>query len=144
MSTKAEIQALIDTKLADTSDITASELREVENAQLNENFVGQVEYTGTVGGLAYVFRFTKKGNYCILTGEITNTTSTITGFGNSFPIPTPFAIPTRTVRFNANKVVGGQVVAMAINPAPTSTISIGGTLSANDIIYFNLTYTINS
>lgn len=142
MSTKAQIQALIDTKLADTSDITASELREVENAQLNENFNAQVTQTGTQGVFNYTFKFTKKGNYCILSGEITNTSAFIAGFGGEFTITPDFAVPLASTRFIANKTVGGANIPMSITTA--SKIVIGGTLGTNDTIFFNVTYTINS
>lgn len=142
MSTKAQIQALIDTKLADTSDIIASELREVENAQLNENFNAQVTQTGTVSPVAYNLKFTKKGNYCILSGEITNTLQFIGGFGVTIPITPTFAFPLVNTRFIANRTVGGNSLPMNITSA--GNIVVAGTIGAGDTYFFNLTYTINS
>jgi len=142
MSTKAQIQALIDTKLANTSDITASELREVENAQLNENFNAQVIESGDLGGFLYTFKFTKKGNYCLLNGEITNSSGFIGGSEFSFPIVNNFATPLSNVRFVANNSISGSPTNMLITS--DSDISISGNIASNVTIYFNLTYTINS
>lgn len=75
MSTKAVIQALINTKLADNSDIVASEHREVENELLNnlyatpikENHLTVGAITSSVGvGKNYSITILKQGRLVTL------------------------------------------------------------------------------
>ena len=90
MSTKTIIQTLINTNLADSSTILASEHREVEIALLNELFPtehrelhhqilpDELEITTPeLSGLFYGISFVKRGNTVYINGYVRNKTGAI-------------------------------------------------------------------
>jgi len=92
MATKSTIQTLINTNLADNTDILASEHRAVEDALLNELYPDSVTdsqatetYTTKAGSfINYSIRIIKSGNIAHIKGEIRNTTSGILPSQNVF------------------------------------------------------------
>ena len=90
MSTKSEIQNLIDTNLASASNITATEHREVEESFVSELYATEVRElheqvladilsitTPETANFFYDIYFTKKGNTVLLNGHIRNKTGSI-------------------------------------------------------------------
>jgi hypothetical protein len=94
MSTKATIQTLINTNLADGSSITASEHRAVENSLLNELYPSNIYETQgsntitteNTSNFGYQIHIIKQGRLVTITGLIINNNSFIVGnnIGNWF------------------------------------------------------------
>lgn len=88
MSTKTNIQNLINTNLADASSITASEHRSVENSLLNEVYPTPIYETqattntitaknATINNLNYDISIVKQGRLVTITGILWNNTGSI-------------------------------------------------------------------
>lgn len=88
MSTKTNIQNLINTNLADSSSITASEHRAVENSLLNELYPTPVYETqattntitaknATINNLNYDISIVKQGRLVTISGILWNNTGSI-------------------------------------------------------------------
>jgi hypothetical protein len=88
MATKSTIQTLINTNLADASNITASEHRAVENSLLNELYPTAIYETQattntitakntTITNLDYQISIVKQGRLVTITGILWNNTSAI-------------------------------------------------------------------
>ena len=94
MSTKTQIQTLINTNLADGSSITAPEHREVENSLLNELYptnIYETQSSNTIttentSNFGYQIHIIKQGRLVTITGSIINNNSFIVGnnIGNWF------------------------------------------------------------
>ncbi len=95
MSTKTILQNLINTNLADDSEILASEHRDVENALVNELFpdifsekdsslTNEITAKNTVNTkLEYIVYFVKQGRMVYVYGSITNTSTEIIDSSNN-------------------------------------------------------------
>ena len=88
MATKSTIQTLINTNLADASNITASEHRAVENSLLNELYPTAIYETQattntitaknpTIANLNYNISIVKQGRLVTISGILFNNTSSI-------------------------------------------------------------------
>ena len=150
MATKLEIQNLIASNIrSNPSLIDKTEHADVEDALLNELFVGQTEANGNANGfIEYSLRFTKKGNYCILTGSFKNVTNIILGTGIGVNIPSTFAIPFKDVEFYGQIIDNNSNVRLIItnetNLNYLNRIVLLSNLGAGQTVIFNLTYTIKN
>jgi len=86
MQSKGVISTIINSKLADTSDITAQELRETLSPILDETFGEYAKVDGTVdffestnSGLAIDLQFNKQGGTVFLWGTVTNVSNSNQG-----------------------------------------------------------------
>lgn len=152
MSTKLEIIELINTNLADDSEILASEHRDVENALVNELFpdifsekdsslTNEITAKNTVNTkLKYNIYFVKQGRMVYVYGSITNTSTEIIDFSNNdnffFEITNSeyqTSLPS-TIRF----VNGNETIKIQSNKFYYSQIGAGATKN------FNFHYPANS
>jgi hypothetical protein len=70
--TKAQIQTLINTNLADASSITASEHRAVENSLVDQLYANSTLQEITSGAITCKLYYKRSGNTCTVTGFIRN------------------------------------------------------------------------
>ncbi len=134
MSTKLEIIELINTNLADDSEILASEHRDVEKALVNELFPDifsekdssfEITTKNTVNTkLKYNIYFIKQGRMVYVYGSITNTSTEIIDFSNndnfffeitnseyqtSLPSTIRFVNGNETIKIQSNKFYYSQI-----------------------------------
>lgn len=146
MSTKAEIQTLINTKLADGSDILASELREVENIQLNEKFPTTANVVLATGDLQYDLNFTKSGNFCVLQGFIKNNGTTIVNGVNFYTVSTVIYQAKHVQLFNG--ILNGSQVVVNLRLGSSSSsfpneLRLQTAIASGTTVNFSLTYITN-
>ncbi len=80
MITKTQMQTLVNTNLQDDSDITAEELREVQDIFIDEFFNETTNLTTTgVASTTCNLKFSKNGNWCWVRGTLRNATLNIIG-----------------------------------------------------------------
>lgn len=152
MATKSVIQNLINTNLADGSNIVASEHREVEDALLNELYATTLffgfdnpltGFTPLVSGLYYEMQLTKRGNNVNLQGYILNGTNGIIGSQNLFQIETSlsYIYPINAIPLGSFAIaLTSNNKILQINPI-NKVLAINSNLGIGERVYFNMNYT---
>lgn len=147
MATKTEVQSLIDTNLADASNITASEHRAVEGAFVDELYPTPIYdtqattnvFTKIDNDYTYNFKIAKQGSVVNLSGSLGQSTGGTIGNQNIVTITDTDYLP---YAFATDQIIqafstSGQVVNLSITG---STIYIVGNTPNNVTFYFNGTY----
>lgn len=142
MATKTTITSLINSNLADSSDILASEHRAVEIALLNAFYPTTQNETQATDVLTtadanfdYDLNFTKIGRLVHVTGTATNVSGSILGFGsNVFEFKTGEFYPNTTI----NQVFNSGGIAFSITAS--GELQALTSITVGDTIYFNFNY----
>jgi hypothetical protein len=155
MATKAEYQTLINTKLADSSDIIAEELREVEFATGDELYVTQTVDTGAfpinvieglVTNVSFRIDIAKRGNNCTINGWIFNGTGAIISNLEVLEITDAlyFVNPDATYDISprtTGSIEGTTSALTVVLSQSTNKIYFLGSLGVSKRLNFSLTYT---
>ena len=146
MANKTTITNLINTNLADGSDILASEHRDVEMALLNEIFPSSDTYIVTSGSVQYNLTFTKSGNKCTVSGNIANWTGSIIGGVKLLDIPNSIYFPKKSVFFFGQTRFTNQNTSLVLLDGVftfPNSLYLDGPLPPYGILAINLTYIVN-
>ena len=146
MANKTTITNLINTNLADGSDILASEHRDVEMALLNEIFPSSDTYIDDSGSIQYNLTFTKSGNKCTVSGSIANWTGSIIGGVKLLDIPNSIYFPKKSVSFFGQTLFISQTISLLLSDGvffSPNSFYLDGTLPSYAILAINITYIVN-
>jgi hypothetical protein len=120
--TKAQIQTLINTNLADASSITASEHRAVENALVEQLYSNSTLQVITSDAISCNLYYKRSGNTCTVTGFIRN--------GNPYMIANTTLITIPNANFFAKNLQETQDII-----TNDTTYSIGLISISENVIY---------
>lgn len=150
---KADLQSLINTNLATASDITAVELRAVEDAFLNELFPTEINYNNLASAdiIKYNLTFRKVGSTVSLSGQIYNYTLGFIGaFAPIFEIPNALFYPKlNNLHFLGGVIQGGYSGEIALfidigkNIALADYSILPPTNSPDQFLFINTSYQTN-
>lgn len=145
MSIKSVLQTLINTKLASGTDITATELREVEDALLLNSYgtiINEKDTTVTkvitsaslIPGIEYDVDFVKQGRFVFMTGFIRNDTNFLE-FNDFLEIVSSEYLPAPNPgnQYNSNNIEN----TILLDPSDNK---LYGTVPASTTVYFSLMY----
>ena len=132
-----DLNNLIDTNLADNSDIKPSEHREVEQEIVNAVFGEILVYSNTVTGVLYNITFEKRGSLCYVSGTIKNNNSYITGI--SLTIPDAIYYSLVDTYIDATRWINGYTTSCI---ASNDKINLATSLGVSHEIYINGFYKI--
>lgn len=151
MSTRAEIQALIDTDLADSSNITATEHRNVladdsdsilENIYMTPVTETQVSNTITTNNAYYDYNvnFTKTGRNVHITGSVTSKDNNALFLAPIFAI-SDSEYQTSYIAFGSGVTDAGETMRIGLS---SNNLIMYNVLFANETMYINITYQVTS
>jgi len=146
MSTKSVIQSLINTKLADASDILASELREVEDIFLTELFPSTTNVVLATGDLQYNINFTKSGNFCTMQGFVKNNSASIINGVNIYTVSNTIYQAKHIQQFSGIRQGTSNVINFRLGTTVSTfpnQLLLQTALASNATVNFSLTYIVN-
>jgi hypothetical protein len=140
--TKAQIQTLINTNLADASSITASEHRAVENALVEQLYSNSTLQEITSGAITCKLYYKRTGNTCTVTGFIRN--------GNPYMISNTTLITIPNANFFAKSLQETQdlitndiTYSIGLVSISHNVIYLLGNLGGGSRVRINATYQTN-